>query len=56
VLREAIARWLERRFELPAGAVDARTTMVLPVNGTREALFSFVQAAVDPSRMRDRWC
>jgi len=46
-LREAAARWLERRFQLPQGHVDART-MVLPVNGTREALFSFVQAAVDP--------
>jgi N-succinyldiaminopimelate aminotransferase len=47
-LREAIARWLERRFKLPAGAVDA-DAMVLPVNGTREALFSYVQAAVDTS-------
>jgi N-succinyldiaminopimelate aminotransferase len=46
VLREAIARWLERRFALPAGTVRA-DDMVLPVNGTREALFSFVQAAVD---------
>jgi N-succinyldiaminopimelate aminotransferase len=49
VLRTAIARWLERRFLLPAGAVSA-DEMVLPVNGTREALFSFVQAAVDTSR------
>ncbi len=47
-LREACARWLERRFALDAGAVDPET-MVLPVNGTREALFSFVQAAVDAS-------
>src|SRR5512138_3170347 len=46
VLREACARWLERRFRLPADAVN-HETMVLPVNGTREALFSFVQAAVD---------
>jgi N-succinyldiaminopimelate aminotransferase len=46
LLREAIARWLERRFRLPAGAVRA-DDMVLPVNGTREALFSLVQAAVD---------
>ena len=45
-LRAAIARWLERRFRLPAQAVRA-DDMVLPVNGTREALFSFVQAAVD---------
>jgi N-succinyldiaminopimelate aminotransferase len=45
-LRETISRWLERRFELPAGAVDAET-MVLPANGTREALFAFTQAAID---------
>jgi N-succinyldiaminopimelate aminotransferase len=47
--REACARWLERRFELAAGRVDAGT-MVLPVNGTREALFAFVQAIVDERR------
>ncbi len=45
-LRTAVARWLERRFALPDGAVRAED-MVLPVNGTREALFAFVQAAVD---------
>jgi N-succinyldiaminopimelate aminotransferase len=49
VLREAIARWLEHRFQLMSGSVSA-DTMVLPVNGTREALFSFVQAAVDAER------
>jgi N-succinyldiaminopimelate aminotransferase len=48
-LRETIARWLERRFALPAGAVDAGT-MVLPVSGTREALFAFAQAVVDAGR------
>ena len=47
-LRQACARWLERRFALGAGAVDP-DTMVLPVNGTREGLFSFVQAALDPA-------
>lgn len=47
-LRSAAARWLERRFAMPPGRVDPGT-MVLPVNGTREALFSFVQAAVDSS-------
>lgn len=46
VLRESIAAMLQRRY-LPAGAnVDAES-MVLPVNGTREALFSFVQAQVE---------
>jgi len=48
-LREAVARWLERRYLLPAGAVDAGS-MVLPVAGTREALFAFAQAVVDASR------
>lgn len=46
VLREAIAQWLTRRFGLKS--VDAGT-QVLPVNGTREALFSFTQAVVDRS-------
>ena len=45
-LRSACARWLERRYGLPGGSVDPHT-MVLPVNGTREALFAFIQAAVD---------
>jgi N-succinyldiaminopimelate aminotransferase len=45
-LRAAAARWLERRFALGARAVNEET-MVLPVNGTREALFSFVQAAIE---------
>ena len=48
-LRGACARWLGRRFGLPEGSVDA-ATMVLPVNGTREALFAFVQAVVDERR------
>jgi N-succinyldiaminopimelate aminotransferase len=48
-LRAAAAHWLERRFGLSAGAVDPQT-MLLPVNGTREALFAIVQAVVDPSR------
>lgn len=42
-MRASCARWLERRFKLPRVDPD---TMVLPVNGTREALFSFVQAVV----------
>ena len=48
-LRGTIARWLERRFALPANAVNPES-MVLPVNGTREGLFAFVQAVVDPGR------
>ena len=50
-LREATARWLERRFGLAPGSVRAGD-MVLPVNGTREGLFSFVQAVVDAARER----
>ena len=46
-LRAAAAGWLTRRFALPPGSVDP-AAMVLPVNGTREALFALVQAAVDP--------
>jgi N-succinyldiaminopimelate aminotransferase len=42
--RAACAAWLERRFAL--GRRVNPDTMVLPVNGTREALFSFVQAVV----------
>src|SRR6185312_14171096 len=48
-LRMACAQWLQRRNGLPHGSVDP-ATMVLPVNGTREALFAFVQAAVDTRR------
>src|SRR5690348_16012129 len=43
--RRAVANWLTRRFRLPVGSVDPET-MVLPVNGTREALFAFAQAAI----------
>ncbi|HSG75107.1 MAG TPA: succinyldiaminopimelate transaminase [Burkholderiales bacterium] len=45
-LREAIAAWLTRRYALKA--IDA-ATQVLPVNGSREALFAFAQTVVDPA-------
>ncbi len=45
-LRSAISAWISRRFSLPVMAVNP-DTQVLPVNGTREALFSFVQAVVN---------
>ena len=48
-LRQAIAGWLERRFGLGEGALDPER-QVLPVNGTREALFAFAQAVVDAGR------
>ena len=47
-LRNAIARWLERRFKLPALCVSA-DHMVLPANGTREALFAIAQCLIDRS-------
>lgn len=46
ILRETMARWCEQRFQLTAGAIDP-TRQILPVNGTREALFAFTQAVVD---------
>ena len=49
-LREAIAGWLERRYGLDP--VDA-ATQVIPVNGSREALFAIAQAVVDTERTRD---
>ena len=48
-LRAAIAAWLERRYGLPH--IDP-AKQVLPVNGSREALFAFAQAVVDASRER----
>lgn len=45
-LREAIAAWCERRFGVPSGWLDA-ARHVLPVNGTREALFAFTQTVVN---------
>lgn len=48
-LRTAIAHWAERRFQLASGQLDPEH-QILPVNGTREALFAFAQAIVDTSR------
>ncbi|MCQ4270821.1 succinyldiaminopimelate transaminase [Pseudomonas kuykendallii] len=47
-LREAIAGWCQRRFGVPEGWLDA-ARHVLPVNGTREALFAFTQTVVERS-------
>jgi len=44
-LREAITNWLGRRFKLSSNALDPEKH-VMPVNGTREALFSFAQCMV----------
>jgi N-succinyldiaminopimelate aminotransferase len=44
-LREAIAGWLARRYSIPK---PDPATQVLPVNGTREALFAFAQTILSP--------
>ena len=46
-LREAISGWLARRYGIPA---PDPATQVLPVNGSREALFAFAQTLIDPTR------
>lgn len=44
-LRKTISRWIEKRYQLNDDQINPET-QVLPVNGTREALFSFAQAAI----------
>jgi N-succinyldiaminopimelate aminotransferase len=46
-LRTAISGWIERRYGIPA--LDP-ATQVLPVNGSREALFALAQTLIDPSK------
>lgn len=46
-LRVAISEWLARRYQIPA---LNPATQILPVNGSREALFSFAQAVIDRSK------
>ncbi len=45
-MREAFTRWLQSRYAITVNPA----TQVLPVNGSREALFSFAQTVVDPSQ------
>lgn len=47
-LRASIAGWLERRYGLPK--IDA-AKQILPVNGSREALFALAQTVIDPTRV-----
>ena len=44
-LRQSIGRWMQRRYGL---ALDTNT-QILPVNGSREALFAFAQTVINPS-------
>ncbi len=46
-LRNAIADWIRRRYQLPA--IDA-LKQVLPINGSREALFAIAQTLIDPRK------
>ncbi len=45
-LRTAIAQWVTRRY----GVTVDETRQVLPVNGSREALFALAQTVIDPTR------
>ncbi len=45
-LREAAAAWMQRRY----GVTVNPTTEILPVNGSREALFAFAQTVLDPTK------
>ncbi|WP_332777802.1 succinyldiaminopimelate transaminase [Polaromonas sp.] len=45
-LRKTMANWLQRRYGL---SLDP-ATQILPVNGSREALFSLAQTVIDPTR------
>ncbi|MDX1454957.1 MAG: succinyldiaminopimelate transaminase [Gammaproteobacteria bacterium] len=47
-LRQAIAAWLQRRYDL--GELIDPEQHVVPLTGTREGLFAFVQAAIDASK------
>ena len=44
-LREAIANWVQRRYRVSLNP----SNQILPVNGSREALFALTQAVVDPT-------
>jgi len=48
-LREAISQWATKRFTLTPGSLTA-ARHIMPVNGTREGIFSLVQAVVDRSK------
>lgn len=48
-LRQAISDWLTFRFHLPANSLSPEHH-VIPVNGTREALFAFAQAVIDRNK------
>lgn len=49
-LRNSLAAWCQRRYGVELDPVSE----VLPVNGSREALFAFAQAVIDPSKHKKR--
>ena len=48
-LREAISSWISRRYGIPALNPE---TAILPVTGTREALFAFAQVIIDSTKSK----
>jgi N-succinyldiaminopimelate aminotransferase len=46
-LRQAISDWLARRYGIPAPDIEKQ---IVPVNGSREALFAFAQAVIDTTK------
>jgi len=46
-LRQAISNWLSMRYSIPALDIEKE---IVPINGSREALFAFAQAVIDDSR------
>lgn len=48
-LREAISAWIARRYNITAPNAE---TAILPVNGSREALFAFAQAVIDGTKAK----
>lgn len=46
-LRQAISNWISRRYQIPALNPEKA---IIPVNGSREALFAFAQAIIDSSK------
>lgn len=46
-LREAIASWIARRYQI---ATPNPEKAILPVNGSREALFAFAQVVIDGTK------
>jgi N-succinyldiaminopimelate aminotransferase len=49
-LRNSMVRWLERRYGLKLDVAS----QVLPINGSREALFAFAQTVVNPEKADSR--